>query len=129
MAGIIAHDEDDMAGLPLMARIVARRTGDIDSGYSGGGHGPGGRHPPVAAVRQVPLVRAGWIIRISCIGINCSEETVWLNLGQRQRCKGSDGVDQASTIPTIIAKPIDVDVVRGRIRVNLETASCRPCSR
>ena len=102
MAGVVAHDEDDVAR-PLL-RYLRTSSGEVDAGDGVRRHGPGGGLRPVAAVGQARdrIVKASRLV-----------------LGKRHRRQDVGG-DSARPHPPVVPEPVDVQMVLGCERVYLE---------
>ncbi len=101
VARVIAHDEGDLA---VVAVVGARELCDVDAGYRIGRHSPGSGDAPVSAVVQLGR-RVGDAGRLA--------------LGKRgRRCHVRD---LACAESLVVAGAEDLDRVRPRVRVDLET--------
>ena len=102
-AVVIAHHEDDVARASV---VGSRGPCDVDAGCRVGRHAPGRRNAPVAAVDQVVVGRPVDERAIRLLGLG----------GARRVDRG----DLPGPVALVVAEPVDVDAVIGRVRVDLE---------
>ena len=100
-AGVVAHDEHDMAGA---ASVGSDHLGKVDAGGGIGRHRPRSRHRPVAAVDQ-PGRR---VVQATALRL-------------RECCGGHNtGGDLAGAVAAVIPHAIDVEAIARRAGIDLE---------